>query len=74
MAYTTQIDLADSMREIHYAGNSISAGNARFPRDRIAFTPPLIMTETEIAEMCRRFGQGLDAAWRAMAEESAVSA
>jgi 4-aminobutyrate--pyruvate transaminase len=31
--------------------------------DRIAFTPPLIITEAEIAEMCRRFGQGLDAAW-----------
>jgi 4-aminobutyrate--pyruvate transaminase len=31
--------------------------------DRIAFTPPLIMTEAEIADMCRRFGQGLDAAW-----------
>jgi len=42
--------------------------------DRIAFTPPLIMTEAEIAEMCRRFGQGLDAAWMAMAGESAVPA
>ena len=31
--------------------------------DRIAFTPPLIITEAEIAEMCSRFGQGLDAAW-----------
>jgi len=34
--------------------------------DRIAFTPPLIMDEAEIAEMCGRFGQGLDAAWRGM--------
>ncbi len=42
--------------------------------DRIAFTPPLIMTEAEIAEMCRRFGQGLDAAWMAMREEAAVPA
>lgn len=38
--------------------------------DRIAFTPPLIITEAEIAEMCARFGQGLDAAW---AEMGAVS-
>lgn len=34
--------------------------------DRIAFTPPLIMDEAEIAVMCGRFGQGLDAAWRGM--------
>ena len=34
--------------------------------DRIAFTPPLIMDEAEIAAMCSRFGQGLDAAWRGM--------
>jgi 4-aminobutyrate--pyruvate transaminase len=31
--------------------------------DRIAFTPPLIITPAEIAEMCGRFGAGLDAAW-----------
>jgi len=31
--------------------------------DRIAFTPPLVITAEEISEMCRRFGQGLDAAW-----------
>ncbi|MDB5362959.1 MAG: aspartate aminotransferase family protein [Rhodospirillales bacterium] len=31
--------------------------------DRIAFTPPLIIDEVEIAEMCRRFGRGLDSAW-----------
>jgi 4-aminobutyrate--pyruvate transaminase len=42
--------------------------------DRIAFTPPLIMTEAEIALMCRRFGHGLDAAWMAMREEAAVPA
>ena len=34
--------------------------------DRIAFTPPLIIDEAEIAEMCRRFGQGLDSAWAAL--------
>jgi 4-aminobutyrate--pyruvate transaminase len=31
--------------------------------DRIAFTPPLIINEVEIAEMCRRFGRGLDSVW-----------
>jgi 4-aminobutyrate--pyruvate transaminase len=31
--------------------------------DRIAFTPPLIITDSEIVDMCRRFGQGLDTAW-----------
>ena len=30
--------------------------------DRIAFTPPLIIDETEIAALCSRFGEGLDAA------------
>ena len=34
--------------------------------DRIAFTPPLIIDETEIAEMCRRFGRGLDRVWEEM--------
>ncbi|TCH99807.1 aminotransferase class III-fold pyridoxal phosphate-dependent enzyme [Roseococcus sp. SYP-B2431] len=34
--------------------------------DRIAFTPPLIITEAEIGEMCARFGRGLDAAWAEM--------
>ncbi|MDB5405065.1 MAG: aspartate aminotransferase family protein, partial [Rhodopila sp.] len=29
--------------------------------DRIAFTPPLIITEAEIDDMCGRFGRGLDA-------------
>ena len=28
--------------------------------DRIAFTPPLIINETQIQEMCRRFGRALD--------------
>ena len=33
---------------------------------RIAFTPPLIIDETEIAAMCDRFGRGLDAAWTSL--------
>ena len=40
--------------------------------DRIAFTPPLVITEAEIGVLCERFGAGLDAAWagtRAMAAE-----
>lgn len=32
--------------------------------DRIAFTPPLIITEPQIGEMCRRFGLALDEARR----------
>jgi 4-aminobutyrate--pyruvate transaminase len=31
--------------------------------DRIAFTPPLIITAAEIRDMCERFKAGLDAAW-----------
>ena len=34
--------------------------------DRIAFTPPLIITEAEIDEMCSLFRRGLDAAWAAL--------
>jgi 4-aminobutyrate--pyruvate transaminase len=30
--------------------------------DRIAFTPPLVITREEVAELCRRFGAGLDRA------------
>lgn len=30
--------------------------------DRIAFTPPLIITEAEVAELCHRFRRGLDRA------------
>lgn len=42
--------------------------------DRIAFTPPLIIDEATIAQMCERFGRALDAAWdelkpRALAAE-----
>jgi 4-aminobutyrate--pyruvate transaminase len=36
--------------------------------DRIAFTPPLIITEAEIRDMCARFGRAIDAAWAALAE------
>lgn len=39
--------------------------------DRIAFSPPLIISESEIAELCARFGRALDAAWR---EAGAVAA
>jgi 4-aminobutyrate--pyruvate transaminase len=31
--------------------------------DRIAFTPPLIITATQIDDMCEMFRKGLDAAW-----------
>lgn len=34
--------------------------------DRIAFTPPLILDHAETAELCARFGRGLDAAWAEM--------
>ena len=36
--------------------------------DRIAFTPPLIITAAEIGEMCARFRAGLDAAWAELQE------
>lgn len=42
--------------------------------DRIAFTPPLIITEAEIADLCRRFGEGLDAAWAELSAETRVAA
>ena len=41
--------------------------------DRIAFTPPLVIAEDEIAEMCRRFGRGLDAAWGELREPRAAA-
>jgi 4-aminobutyrate--pyruvate transaminase len=34
--------------------------------DRIAFTPPLIITAAQIDEMCGLFREGLDAAWVAL--------
>ncbi|NOG72364.1 aminotransferase [Roseicella sp. DB1501] len=42
--------------------------------DRIAFTPPLIITEAEIGEMCARFRTGLDAAWEALRDQRALAA
>ena len=34
--------------------------------DRIAFTPPLVLDRAEARELCRRFDEGLDAAWAEM--------
>jgi 4-aminobutyrate---pyruvate transaminase len=42
--------------------------------DRIAFTPPLIITEAEIADMCRRLGEGLDAAHAELGEAARAAA
>ena len=42
--------------------------------DRIAFTPPLIIDEAEIAALCDRFGQGLDTAWRDMQSAQSMAA
>jgi 4-aminobutyrate---pyruvate transaminase len=42
--------------------------------DRIAFTPPLIITEAEIADMCRRLGEGLDAARAELGEAARAAA
>ena len=42
--------------------------------DRIAFTPPLIIDEAEIAAVCDRFGRGLDAAWSSLREAPGLAA
>jgi 4-aminobutyrate---pyruvate transaminase len=42
--------------------------------DRIAFTPPLIITAEEIGTMCARFRAGLDAAWVELKERRALAA
>ena len=42
--------------------------------DRIAFTPPLILDHKESAELCARFGRGLDRAWAAMRGQPAMAA
>ena len=34
--------------------------------DRIAFTPPLIITKEQVGEMCRRFGVALDEAQKTL--------
>jgi 4-aminobutyrate--pyruvate transaminase len=35
----------------------------RFIGDRIAFSPPLIITEAEVDEVANRLGRALDGAW-----------
>ena len=42
--------------------------------DRIAFTPPLIMTEAEAAELCTRFRKGLDSAHARLSREAREAA
>ena len=42
--------------------------------DRIAFTPPLIITEAQIADMLVMFRQGLDAAWAELQGTKAAAA
>ncbi len=42
--------------------------------DRIAFTPPMIITHAEIAELGRRFGQGLDTALAEMRATASLAA
>jgi 4-aminobutyrate--pyruvate transaminase len=42
--------------------------------DRIAFTPPLIMTAAEIQDMCGRFKAGLDAAWAELQAKQSLAA
>ena len=42
--------------------------------DRIAFTPPLVMSEMEIIDMCSRFGRGLEAAWAALGTAGKLAA
>jgi 4-aminobutyrate--pyruvate transaminase len=39
--------------------------------DRLAFTPPLIITAAQIDDMCARFGRGLDAAWAQLTRAAA---
>ena len=42
--------------------------------DRIAFTPPLIITEDQIHDMCSLFRDGLDAAWEELRHEGNLAA
>ncbi|MCC7275949.1 MAG: aminotransferase class III-fold pyridoxal phosphate-dependent enzyme [Alphaproteobacteria bacterium] len=42
--------------------------------DRIAFTPPLIITEAQIAEMGSRFGRALDATWAELKADGTAKA
>ncbi|MCW3476435.1 aspartate aminotransferase family protein [Limobrevibacterium gyesilva] len=42
--------------------------------DRIAFTPPLIISADEVQEMLRLFRQGLDAAWSVLRKDHGIAA
>ncbi len=42
--------------------------------DRIAFTPPLIITRREVEEMCSRFASALDQVWAEMQSQPALAA
>ncbi|MFI5382248.1 MAG: aminotransferase class III-fold pyridoxal phosphate-dependent enzyme, partial [Tepidisphaerales bacterium] len=42
--------------------------------DRIAFTPPLIISSDQLQEMCRLFRKGLDAAWGTLRREHGLAA
>jgi 4-aminobutyrate--pyruvate transaminase len=53
-------------RKCHEAGLIVRAIG-----DRVAFTPPLIMTEENLVEMCTLFRRGLDAAWTDLKERGA---
>lgn len=41
--------------------------------DRIAFTPPMIITADELEDMCARFRRGLDAAWTQIKADGVVA-
>ncbi len=42
--------------------------------DRIAFTPPMIITRSEIDQMCARFGSALDQVWAEMQSHTVMAA
>ena len=42
--------------------------------DRIAFTPPLIITADELADMCARFRRGLDDAYAELRGNGSIAA
>ena len=42
--------------------------------DRIAFTPPMIITRGEIDQMCARFGSALDQVWADIQSQAALAA
>ena len=51
---------AGAMVDRHARANGLIT---RFIGDRIAFSPPLIITEAEIDDVAARLGRALDAAW-----------